>query len=189
MTLDTKVFVLDPIRPKGVFVRCNQLIGATERTRFHDEQCKTWRNGVGKPEPGNAWAIGNHASQGLCALLDIYYRPDGPLRVADNSCEWYCDPGCTSEHKNPACWLEVSFDTAYSYRDEQGRGCGDLHASLVAELGQWLDERNVRWLWRNEFTWEIHSGYDRLVELCTDGFAASAWFQTTVLPAIQGGAL
>jgi hypothetical protein len=185
MTLDTNIYILDRISHRDVFVKCNQLIGATEATEFHNEQIKTWRNGEGKPEPGNAWAIGNKACQGLCALLDIYYRPDAALRAADNGCEWYCDPDCSDEHSNPACWLEVSFDTPYGYRDEQGRGCGDLHASLVSQLGQWLDERGVRWLWENEFTGEVHSGYERLVDLCTGGFEASAWFRTSVLPAIE----
>jgi hypothetical protein len=186
MTLDTTVYILDEVRHKDVFVKCNQLIGATEATKFSDRQLKTWRKGVGEPEPGNAWTIGNELSQGLCALLSVYYRPGEPLRATDNGHEWYCDPGCDDdEHSNPACWLEVSFDTAYSYRDEQGRGCGDLHASIVAQLGQWLDERGVRWLWENEFTGEIHSGYERLVDLCTGGFEASSWFRTSVMPAIQ----
>ncbi|TYK45225.1 hypothetical protein [Actinomadura decatromicini] len=187
MTLDTTVYVLDRIPHRDVFVKCNQILGATEATLSHDEQLRTWRRGVCKPEPGNAWHIGNDINQGLCALLDVYYRPDMPLRAADNGCEWYCDPGCGDEHSNPACWLEVSFDTTYGYRDEQGRGCGDLHASIVADLGRWLDERGVRWLWQNEFTGEIHSGYERLIDLCTGGFEATAWFQTTVLPAINGG--
>lgn len=184
MTLDTRVYVLDEINYKDVWIKCNQLIGATENTRFTDEQRKTWRAGVGEPQPGNAWRIGNNAGQGLCAWLDINYRPDVPLRASANGCEWYCDPGCKDEHENAACWLEISFDTAYSYKDDLGRGCGDLHASLVAQLGQWLDERGIRWTWHNEFTGEIHSGYDRLIDLCSGGFEASAWFRTSVLPAI-----
>ncbi|MFC5744764.1 hypothetical protein [Actinomadura rugatobispora] len=187
MTLNTSVYVLDEINYKYVWVRANQLIGATEATRFRNEQVKTWQNGEGKPEPGNAWSIGNNAGQGLCALLDIHYRPDAPLRAKDGGCEWYCDPDCEDEHRSRACWLEVSFDTGYGHRDQQGRGCGDLHASLVADLGKWLDERGVRWLWENEFTGEIHSGYERLIDLCTSGFEATAWFRSTVLPAIENG--
>lgn len=186
MTLDTRVYVLSEINHKDVWIKCNQLIGATEATRFRDEQVKTWRGGVGTPEPGNAWNLGNEAGQGLCALLDIYYRPGAPLREADNGCEWYCDPGCDDEHNNVACWLEVSFDTAYSYRGDRGEGCGDLHAHLVAQLGRWLDERDVRWKWRNEFTWDVHAGYEGLGELGSGGREASAWFRSTVLPVIEG---
>lgn len=185
MTLNTSVYVLDKIGHKDVFIRCNQLIGATEATAFTNEQIKTWRGGEGRPEPGNAWNIGNKAGQGLCAMLDVYYQPGGPLRATDGGCEWYCDPGCDDDHSSPACWLEVTFDTAYGYRDEQERGCGDLHAALVAELGKWLDERGVRWLWENEFTGEVHAGYERLIDLCSDGFEAAAWFRETVMPAIS----
>lgn len=186
MTLDTTILVLDRISHRDVFVKCNQLIGATEATEFRNEQVGSRRKDG--PPPGAPWSIGNKAAQGLCALLAIYYRPDAPLRAKDGDCHWFCDPDCDEEDDTRACWLEVSFDTAYGYRDEQGRGCGDLHASLVAQLGQWLDERGVRWLWENEFTGEIHSGYDRLTDLCTGGFEAAAWFRTTVLPAIEGGA-
>ncbi|WUI02061.1 hypothetical protein OHR68_09725 [Spirillospora sp. NBC_00431] len=190
MTLDTKVYVLDRISHRDVFVKCNQLISATEATEFRDEQVGASRKDG--PASGAPWSLGNKAGQGLCALLDIYYRPDAPLRAKDGDCHWFCDPDCDdAEHDTRACWLEVSFDTAYGYRDEQGRGCGDLHASLVAQLGQWLDERGVRWLWENEFTGEIHSGYDRLIDLCAGGFEAAAWFRTPVLPAIEqqiGGA-
>mgnify|MGYP007010739939 CR=1 FL=1 len=191
MTLNTRIYVLDPIKPKEIFVRCNQLIGATEATRFSDEQLKTWRDGVALVEPSNPWNIGNGLGQGLCALLNIYYRPDAPLRATVQSCNYYCDSDCADIHDEddgPAHWLQVSFDTAYGYRDDEGRGCGDLHASLVSQLGQWLDERGIRWMWENEFTGEIHSGYERLIDLCSGGFEASAWFRTTVLPAITSDA-
>lgn len=188
MTLTTDVYVLDELAYKDVFLECNRLIGATEATRFRNGQIKTWRKGVATAHPGNAWSIGNHADQGLPALLDVYYRPDAPLRGTANGCEWYCDPGCDSEHDNPACWLEVSFDTAYGYRDEQGRRCGDLHASLVADLGRWLDERGVRWRWYADTLAEVYSGYERLPDLCSADAQASAWYQSTVLPAIAAHA-
>lgn len=178
MTLDTRVYVLDRIDYRETFTKCAQLLGVTEHHRIEDRQDGTWNAGDRTVESGNPWTIMTAPGQGLPAWLMLHYRPDAPYRTEEQA----------AEHR-PACWLEISFDTAYGYQDEQGRGCGDPHASVVAQLGQWLDERGVRWLWLNEFTGEIHSGYDRLVELCTDGFAASAWFQTTVLPAIQGGAL
>ncbi|TMS00144.1 hypothetical protein [Nonomuraea basaltis] len=189
MTLTTDVYVLDEIAHKDVFLKCNQLVGATEATRFRDEQLTSWRKGARTPDPGKPWNIGNQVDQGLCALLDIYYRPGGPLRAEDNGCEWYCDSGCDNgEHENPACWLEVSFDTAYGYRDEQGRRCGDLHASLVADLGRWLDERGVRWLWYADTLAEVYSGYEPLTRLCTAGAEAADWFRTSVLPAIEAHA-
>lgn len=202
MTLDTRVYVHDEINYKDVWTKCNQLIGATENTRFTDEQTKTWANGESFVEPGNSWWIWNTPGQGLCALMDISYRPGVPLRTAEQQAEhddgicnlpgvsWYDEEAgpCDGSRHSPACWLEISFDTAYGYRDEQGRGCGDLHASLVAELGKWLDERSIRWSWQNEFTGEIHTGPERLIELCSQGFEAAAWFRTSVLPAIEAHA-
>lgn len=165
MTMTTFVYVLDEMRPKDLFLKCNQLIGATETTEFRNEQVKSWRKGIGKPEPGNAWSISNKIAQGLCAALDVYYRPDTPLRAADNGCEWYCDPGCDDEHTNPACWLEVSFDTAYGWRGKNDEKCGDLHAKLVAQLGQWLDERGIQWSWRNDHHGGVRSDYESLSDL------------------------
>ncbi|TDD54563.1 hypothetical protein E1286_05060 [Nonomuraea terrae] len=202
MTLDTRVYVHDEIAYKDVWLKCNQLIGTKENTRFRDEQDKTWRNGESFVEPGNAWSIGNLAGQGLCALLDISYRPGAPLRTAEQAAahdedicnlpesSWYdAESGpCDGSDHRPACWLEVSFDTTYGYKGDNGEGCGDLHARLVAELGQWLDGRGVRWTWVNEFTGEVHSGYERLIDLCSGGFEATAWFRTSVLPAIEAHA-
>jgi len=152
---------------------------------------------------GSPWWIWNAPGQGLCALLDMSYRPDAPYRSAEQaashdedicnlpSASWYDEESgpCDGSGHSPACWLEISFDTTYGYKGDNGEGCGDLHARLVAELGQWLDERSVPWLWQNEFTGEIHSGYQQLIGLCSAGFEASAWFQTTVAPAIAAGLL
>lgn len=204
MTLDTRIFVLDKVDPHEVFRFCRDLLGATDLHTFSNEQDKTWRKGESFVEPTNPWTISNNPGQGLPAWLMLYYRPDAPLRTAeqaaahDEDCnlpensiyveEW---GPCDGEHHRRACWLTVSFDTAYGYRDERGYGCGDLHADYVSRLGQWLDKQGVRWEWENEFTGEVHTGYSRLVELASGGFEASAWFRTTVLPAItaeQGGA-
>ncbi len=168
MTLDTRVYIQGRIDYREVFVKCNQLIGAHEGIKFEDK-------------PGNIW---NVPGQGLCALLDIYHGDGEPLREPGEHAK-YCDgeaDDCFTPCGTP-CWVEVSFDTAYGYRDGE-EGCGDLHARLVAELGQWLDSKGIAWQWQNEFTSEIHSGYERLIDLCSGGFEASAWFRTTVAPAI-----
>jgi hypothetical protein len=179
-------------------------VGPRLIARYEDEQDKTWHKGERFVEPGNPWTMMTVPGQGLAAWLMLHYRQDAPLRTSaeaeahDEDCNLpgseYYDPEadlCDGSWHRTACWLEISFDTAYSYRDEQGRGCGDLHASLIADLGRWLDERGVRWSWKNEFTGDVHTGYDRLIELCSGGFEASAWFRTSVLPAIEqeiGGA-
>ena len=187
MTLDTRIYVLDKIGHRDVFLKCNQLIGATENTRSTDKQDQSWRKGEPVEVPGNPWTISNKPGQGLPGWLMIHYRPDAPLRADeaahDEDCEGEDD--CSWNHRR-ACWLEVSIDTAYGYRGPEG-GCGDLHARLVAELGQWLDTRGVRWQWKNEFTGEVHDRYDGLTDLGSGGAEASEWFRDIVTPAIQAG--
>lgn len=173
MTLDTRVYVQDRMDFRELFAKCNQLIGGHEGIESTDKE-------VG----GERWLY-NRPDQGLCALLDVRYQPDGPLTEPgqhDRYCDGYED-GCGVPCGVP-CWLEVSFDTTYGYRGDNGEGCGDLHARLVAELGQWLDSRGIRWSWLNEFTGEVHQGYAGLTELGTGGAEASDWFRNIVVPAI-----
>lgn len=183
MTLDTRIYVLDEIDPHEVFHFCRSLIGATGQHTYTDKQ----------------GTISNNPGQGLPAWLMLYYQPGAPLHTPEQAAEhdpsicnlpgrdWYDpeDGPCDGTYHSRACWLDVSFDTAYGYSDDRGYGCGDLHAEYVSRLGQWLDERGVRWEWMNEFTGEIHQGYARLVELASGGFEASAWFRTSVLPVIE----
>jgi hypothetical protein len=137
MTLDTRIYVEDRADYREVFAKCNQLIGATEQTRYRDE------NGTIMNEPG----------QGLPGWLMLRYRDDAPLIAEGESLAHgeYCDPDCDGTGHERQCWLRVSLDTAYSYSDSLG-GCGDLHARFVAALGAWLDGKGIRWSWRNEFT-------------------------------------
>jgi hypothetical protein len=167
MTLSTYVYVLDQVDYREVFVKCNQLIGAHEGVRFSEH---------------DGW-IGNGLDQGLCALMHVDHGAPlvTPAQAAQHDED--CEPDCNGDHWDRACWLKVNFDTAYSYSGPDG-GCGDLHARLVAELGQWLDERGARWEWRNEFTGEVHQGYDGLTELASGGAQASDWFRNIAAPAI-----
>ena len=139
MTLDTRVYLRDPVDYREVFMKCNQLIGAHEGIRFTDDND----------------SIANDPGQGLCAWLIVYHRDQ----------------------------VEVSLDTAYGY-DADGEGCGDLHARLVAQLGHWLDGKGIRWSWQNEFTGEIHEGYEGLADLGSGGAEASTWFREIVAPAL-----
>lgn len=199
MTLSTNLYVLDQVDVRALFHFAQGLLTkyddrpepqTPDRQEWRDEERHAiWR------EPG-ARTIRNDIGQGLPAILDISYRADGPLRTAEQAAahDEDCDPDCDGGHYRRACWADVDFDTAYGYSDAAGRGCGDLHALLVAEVGNWLDERGIRWEWRNEFTGDVHGGgerYARLVDLASGGFEASAWFRTSVLPAIMaagGGA-
>ena len=100
-------------------------------------------------------------------------------RPEDADADWKC-----AYCRAPVAFVEVSFDTAYSYRAPNGAGCGDLHAALVNALGAWCDQRGLMWWWQNEFTGEWHEGRDGLDELGEGGKAATDWFVGTVAPAI-----
>lgn len=190
MTLSTNVYILDPVSPHELFRYTQSLLTQydDQKRPFNRQACSDKPFSYGAP---GTWQIANDLGQGLPGILDITYRPDGPLRTAEQSAahDEDCDEGCSGEYHDRACWADLDLDTAYGYRDERGMGCGDLHAALVSQIGQWLDGRNIRWEWRNEFTGDVHGGsdrYERLVDLCSGGFEAAAWFQSTVLPAITG---
>lgn len=194
MTLDTRVYVTSPVlKPREVFDYCNALLAAekgwpVERIRFRENDTAEirWHN-----DPG--WH--NEMDQGLCALMDVKYGADGPLK-RDCTCDedrdledgpewkcWYC--------RKPVTFVEISFNTAYSFR-RGSLGCGDLHAALVATLGAWLDSRGYEWFWENEFTGEIHKGATQLEGLRSGGASAESWFRSDALPAIlahSGGAV
>lgn len=157
MTLNTAVYVQDPIPVREVFDFCRGLIGATDRHAWKDED----RSKYGSP--GDRY-VAMVPAQGLPAWLWVYYAGDlsdnaRPLRPDGATHDEYCEEGCDGEYHEPAHWIKATFDTTYSWHDEHG-GCGALHARLVAALGQWLDKRGVRWCWKNEFTGDIHESGD-----------------------------
>lgn len=191
MTLSTHVYLLSEANVHEVFHHCRKLLGCQPHHAFTDAQEREWENGESFPKPGGYWTLGNVPGQGLPAWLLVHYRLDAPLRSPEQAMHYYwCERDCDETHESlTACWLDIDFDTAYSYQDDEG-GCGDLHARLVAQLGTWLDAKGIRWSWKNEFTGDIHGGpdkYERLVDLCTGGSRAWEWMVGTVLPAIGLG--
>lgn len=205
MTLSTNVYVLDEIDPMEVFRYCQGLLARfdderrpAEAQRWTNRQDMTFNLGEWTTEPDNPWSLDNEPDQNLPAWLMMAYRPGAPLRTQadaekhDPDCcnipgaTFYdeSEPLCDGAYHSTACWLDIDFDTAYSYKSG-GRGCGDLHAALVGLLGQWLSEKGVTWKWRNEFTGEVHDDAASLVELVTGGADASAWLNNIVKPAIN----
>ena len=138
MTLNTKVFIHDRIDYRELFVKCNQLIGANEGTRYRDRSD----------------CLMNEPAQGLCAWLFVYHGANRtPYRHQP-------DPECD----RPACWAEIALDTAYGYSGPEG-GCGSLHARILSELAPWLASKDVGWSWQNEWTGNIYQGTDGLETL------------------------
>lgn len=184
MTLDTRMYVHDEVDPHQLFHYFRGLLGAGPQHPFNDREVSAIY------EPGE-WHVGNQLGIGLPALVYVAYRKDGALRPDGDACSTSCDPEDDYHHHEPAHWCKVSMDTAYGYRDEQGRHCGQLHACYVTELGRWLDERGVSWSWENEYNGEIHGGadrYERLMDLIGDAAQGCAWFESTVRPAIEATA-
>jgi hypothetical protein len=193
MTLSTDIYVLDQVDVPELFRFCQGLLAQFDdrSTPQQPDQQKS-RDREGWREDG-ARCMSNEIGQGLPAILDIHYRPNAALATAEQAaqCTSDCDDPEEGEdryHHHPhACWVNIDFDTTYGYRDSAGRGCGDLHAALVALVGKWCDERGARWEWRNEYTGDIHGGetrYERLLDLMKQGSEAAAWFRNSVLPAI-----
>lgn len=169
MTLSTDIYVHDEIDAREVFARMAQLLGAPLTYRFREE--------------GNSIAAA--PMQGLPAWLIVTRNADGtPVQTTKNNHWDECESDCDYNH-SPAHYLRVDVDTPYGYTGPDGEGCGDLHARLVTELGLWLDEREVTWSWRNEFTGEIFSRYDGLEDLAESGAKAEGWFRTRVLPMMR----
>ncbi len=194
MTLSTNLYVLGEVDVRELFHFGQRLLTTyDDRPIPMSPNQQKWRDDEGYQSDGSR-CIRNELGQGLPAILDVTYRAAGPLATDEQSraCTSECEPADDYHYHPRACWADLDLDTAYGYRDSRGWGCGDLHAVLVAELGKWLDERGVRWEWKNEFTGEVHGGddrYERLIDLVSGGFEASAWLRATVLPAIAAGAL
>jgi hypothetical protein len=171
-----------------VFAYCRALLNTPEGTEI-----------MTGPEPGEHRFgngdkyIANPGGIGLQAWLWINYGADGPMVTEPD------DPNDQDEVEyiagNPAKngWgaIEVTFDTAYGYRSDDGENCSQLHARLITQLGAWLDERALPWKWQNEYTGEWFDRYDGLAEFvgAHESTGAADWFNNTVLPAIENGLL
>lgn len=190
MTLSTNVYVLDEVDVRELFKFCQGLMTKYDEGRSLPPERQVMSDGPGETyydqeDQTGVRRIANRLGQNLPAILDITYREGGPLRAAKLGCSKWCDEPCDDEHARP-CFADVDFDTAYGARFSFG-GCSELHALLVSDLGQWLDERGVRWEWRNEYTGEVFGGderYTALASLCDSGDKAMDWFRNVVVPAI-----
>lgn len=190
MTLSTNVYVLDPVDVPEMFRFCQELLTRYDepdhrtpaQQKWNDEESSTYHD---QEDQTGVRRMANRIGQGLPAILDVTYRKGGPLRSTDIGHSEWCEDDCDGEHARP-CFADVDFDTAYSSRFSFG-GCSELHALLVSNLGEWLDERGVRWEWRNEYTGDVHGGEERytaLAGLLNSGDEAMDWFRNVVVPAI-----
>jgi len=173
MTLNTAIYILDEIDPHKVFEFCNGLMGADKAisTETYDE----W-------ETNPVISLDNAPGQGFPAWLMSNYRKKGPLYPMAQ----YEHDDETGERQliAPACYMEISFDTAYGYQDSYG-GATELHGRYIVALYHWLQKRNVSMCWQNEFTGTIHHGTEGLESFFSGGDRANEWFQNSVLPVFK----
>lgn len=181
MTLTTSIYVHDNVDIDELLHHGRTLLARFDEHGRTPEQHEPYDDTMGRHH-----VRGNRLGQSLPAILWAIYDANGPYRAEADTAKQHdgCEDDCDGSDHPPACWVEISLDTAYGYKGPDGMGCGDLHAVLVAEYGRWLDQRGIAWSWRNEFTGETHTGYHGLIELGPGGASASEWFRTTVVPAI-----
>ena len=173
MPLNTIIYVLDKIDPQEVFQFCNALMDAGDpaSTETYDE----W-------ESDGIVSLDNAPSQGLPAWLMSSYRKKSPLYSKAQYDE--DEAGGDSRLLSPACHMEISFDTAYAYRDTFG-GCTELHGRYIVSLHDWLRQRQVRMSWRDPFSGAINDGTAGLENFFNGGDHASSWFNESVIPLVK----
>jgi hypothetical protein len=148
MTLTTKIAIVEPTPVREVFDACRRLLSGEGVPFTHD--LSTWKDGV--------TVYRNQAGAGLHALLWVEYGADAPLVPSPESAD---DPDERSYYPPVDQWsVVVYFDTTYGYRGDHGGSCDDLHAWLIRELGHWLSERGLTWLWNEEYNGEWHPSTD-----------------------------
>jgi hypothetical protein len=142
MTLTSRVRVREPLSPRQVHEWATALVaqGRTPRPtepRDYDGMLCLWN------EP-----------QDFLARIITYWHPDGPLPVEDPD-----DPDGRMWGIAPAGCVGVAIDTPYSYRADNGAGCDDLHAWIIAELGKRIDAAGSDWCWYYEHDGDWYPGH------------------------------
>lgn len=132
MTMTTSVRINAPINPIELLdwltVECGGDPATIQR-----------RDDIDKAGVKHVW---NRRGQGLLALCDVEFCPDGVLPTRS---EWHED----DEPDWPAAVVECSFDTPYGF-EVNGAHCGDWHRFLLDRVHQWcrsmgVDDDRIHW--------------------------------------------
>lgn len=190
MTLNTNIYILDRVDPHEVFNFCNRLLGA-DYDVYRSEKVRTPENRIEYYESESEWIppgaveLGNRVGQGLPALFQSIYRENAPLHTDDyfEYDDFTDDPDgeIYTYFVSPACYMSLSFDTPYGYRNDIG-GASTLHGLYIVELYHWLKEQGVNIKWQNEMTGVISEGLSGLGEFFNKGDDAEDWFHKDVAP-------
>lgn len=101
-------------------------------------------------KPNGRRRIGTRIGQGLPAITDLTYAPDGPLAMDWMSAsEFYGEDDVESDYDRiPACTHLIDWDTAYGYRSAHREiGCAELHLLAILKLAQWVRANGGEEVW------------------------------------------
>lgn len=181
MTLSTDIYIRGTgVTQREVYEKVNDLLGIPE-IRLFAEGPNDW-----KWTPGDH-RIANEIGQGFPAIVATYGNADGSEVVLahDDDCEADC---AYHAHVTPH-HIHVDLDTAYSYRDERGWGCSELHGWVIAALIDWLAPKGCTLHWVDEYAGTLHAGKEHLESFIGNGAEADAWFRMRALPAMLAEAV
>lgn len=180
MTMSTSIYVRQPVNPERLFRFLQSALSDRQQDDYHRPPGQPYVRTDGStyetPEHATTGEWGNRIGQGLPAILEVTYGADGPIPVSYYDCEagpeWCeCAPG--SPHivddlrQYEPFTVKVWMDTTYGYRADNGAGCGDLHAYMIASVAAWLAEQpgSPSIVWTNGETDITSDSLDRLHEL------------------------
>lgn len=139
--MTTRVYALDPVNGETLHAEATRLVNPANRPVIVQDGL------VGDSGYVDGRSIlRNQADQGLHALVWTHYGRDHPI----NDREIESDGAVIGPDID--FMAVVAFDTPYS--------ASGHHAWLVAQLGQWLDDRGVGWVWELEYDGSLHKADD-----------------------------
>lgn len=172
MTLNTHIYLTGPIGARQAFETATSVIlktaGREGETAKVDPPRESWDG------PG-VELLSTVPGQGLPAWVMCHYRKDGPLAPVDQ----YDDDDDYEEEPyliRPACDLELSWDTAYGYKDN-GLSCTQLHVLALIELRRVLPAE-VAMKWKNEYSGKINAELEGFEDFLGAGREAGSWFES-----------
>ena len=154
MTLTTRFFIIDRVSPEGLWASVSaDLLDVSDVPdgfvpSFGIEE--DWCHKHGDSSPDVRWVMTrNHVAQGVAAWMYMSVAINGPGHRYNYPDEARSDL--------PPHHAEVSWDTSYGYRSNDGRftSASALHQHLSGRLGEWLDTQGIEWLAQDEYTGEV----------------------------------
>lgn len=142
MTMTTRVYALDPVNGASLHAEATRLVNPTDQEVITEDD----RTGSFYTYVDGRAQLRNTADQGLAALVWTHFGVDHP--ITDREIE----SDGTIIGPDLDFMAMVAFDTPY--------GASEHHAWLVAQLGEWLDDRGVRWVWELEYDGSLHKADD-----------------------------